>query len=351
MGCRDAAAIRHHRRRGNSTRDAATLAALSATAALTIWVAASQVAAPSTGALADAAREMLGPDVRVHTEAFPDEHPEAASAPGPGEESALLSWDLPRHEHARLRICRAAADCLERWVTFEPSDPEVERGRTLGFLVASVVLNQSAPAPQAVEPRRPPSLAPAPTTAARPLPAPRRDVVVVPHSPRRFPRGELTAAAVVSGLGDATTLGANLAVEYARSPRLRLGLSAELRFGELGAAQASSEIASLLARASYVLTRPGPSTWLGVSGGAGMYYFSASHFSADDREPDRQGRFLFGGTLGAIAGVDFNATSTLFCELGAEILSGKTTIFVHEEARASWPWAAPLARVGLRAAF
>ncbi len=345
-------ASRQPRKRGNSARGAATLAALTATAALTIWVAASQVAAPSTGALSEAAREMLGGDVRVQTETFPDEHPEAAAAPAAGEESALLSWDSPRHEHARLRICRTADACLERWVTFEPSDPELERGRTLGFLVASVLLNEAAAAPP--EPRAPPSPAPLASAPVKPvvaLPVPRLEPAQVIRPPRRFPRGELTAAAVVSGPGDSTTLGANLGADYAASPRLRLGLSGELRFGELGAVQASSEVASLLARASYVLLQPAASTWLGVSGGAGVYYLAASHFSSDDRVPDRQGRFLLGGTVGGIGGLDFNATSTLYCELGAEILSGKTTIFVHREPRATWPVAAALARIGLRAAF
>jgi hypothetical protein len=326
---------------------------LTATAALTIWVAASQVAAPSTGALSEAAREMLGADVRVRTETFPDEHPEAAAPPAAGEESALLSWDSPRHEHARLRLCRTAGDCLERWVTFEPSDPELERGRTLGFLVASLVLNQDAAAPSETRaaPSPPAPLAPAPVEPVIPLPVPRFEPARVTRPPRRFPRGELTAAAVISGPGDSTTLGANLGADYAASPRLRLGLSAELRFGELGSAQASSEVASLLARASYVLVQPAASTWLGVSAGVGTYYLAATHFSSDDRVPDRQGRFLFGGTLGGIGGIDFNATSTLYCEVGAEILAGKTTIFVHHDPRATWPIAGPLARIGLRAAF
>jgi hypothetical protein len=296
---------------------------------------------------------MLGADVRVRTETFPDEHPELAAPPAAGEESALLSWDSPRHEHARLRICRAPNDCLERWVTFEPSDPELERGRTLGFLVASVVLNQgpSARAEPRVAPESSAPRAPAAPVAAAPLAVPRAEPARVLPQPRRFPRGELTAAAVASGPGDATTLGANLGADYAASPRLRLGASGELRFGELSAAQASSEVAALLARASYVLVKPGANTWLGVSGGAGAYYVAVSHFSADDRVPKRHARFLFGGTLAATGGVDFNASSTLYFELGAEILAGKTTIFVHEEPRATWPLAVPLARLGLRAAF
>ncbi|HTQ03669.1 MAG TPA: hypothetical protein VMI54_07420, partial [Polyangiaceae bacterium] len=66
---------------------------MTATAALTIWVAASQVAAPSTGAMSQAAHELLGGDVRVRIETFPDDHPEAARPPAESEESALLAWE------------------------------------------------------------------------------------------------------------------------------------------------------------------------------------------------------------------------------------------------------------------
>jgi hypothetical protein len=305
--------------------------------------------------MSQAASEMLGANVHVRTETFPDEHPDAVRPPEPGEQSAMLSWDTARHEHARLRLCRATDDCLERWVAFEDSDPEVERGRTLGFLVAAVFLDESTASTPSTPP--PPSMpAPlgvsvTPSAPVTPSPAPRLEPREPARAPRRFPRGELTAAVAASGPGDGTTLGANLGADYAASLRFRVGLSGELRFGELSQAQASSQIASLLARTSYVLVEPESSPWLGVSAAIGLYHLSASHFSSDDLKPDRQGRFLLGGTLGALGGINFNSTSALYLDLGAELLSGKTTIVVHQEPRATLPLVNPLARVGLRAAF
>jgi hypothetical protein len=310
-------------------------------AALTIWVAASQVAAPSTGAMAQAASEMLGPDVAVRTEPFPDDQPGVVPPPERGSKSAVVSWDSPRHEHARLRLCRARDDCLERWVSFEPTDPDAERGRTLGFLAAAVFLETTpatgVPAPPPAAESQPP--APVTITAARPKPR------------RAFPRGEISAAVVASGPGDGTTLGASLAGDLALTAQFRMGLAGELRFGELGTAQASSRIGSLLARTSWLAWRPTQRTWVGFSLGLGLYQLSVSHFSSDDPEPDRKGRFLFGGNLGAMAGVDFNQTSSFFVELGTEVLTGKTTIFVHRKPHAVWPIVEPLARLGLRASF
>lgn len=284
--------------------------------------------------MAQAASEMLGPSVHVRTEAFPDEHPEAVTAPGSGERSAVLSWDSPAHEHARLRLCRTRDDCVERWVTFEASDPELERGRTLGFLTATVFLASASPQPT-------------PTLTAAPAPAPQ-----APAPPEReFPRGEISAAAAVSGPGTGTTLGAGLTVDYAFSRKFRAGVAGELRFGEVPEAQASSRVFSFVAHATFVAWRPTAGTWLGANVGLGGYQLLLSHFSSDDLEPDRQGRFLLGGTAGAIGGLDFNKSAGLYLELAAEILSGKTQFFVHEDLRATWPLVNPLARLGLRAAF
>jgi hypothetical protein len=282
--------------------------------------------------MSQAASEMLGPTVSVRTETFPEDHPEAVPAPASGERSAVVSWDSPQHEHARLRVCRAANDCVERWVTFETTDPELERGRTLGFLTASIFRESSQP-----------------KAAPTPVPAPARSNA--PKPPPEYPRGEISAAAVVSGPGTGTTLGASLAADYAFSMRFRLGLAAELRFGEVPEAQASSRIGSLLLRTTFVAFRPSRSAWLGADVGLGVYQLLVSHFSSDDLEPDRQGRFLFGGTVGAVGGLDFNKSSGVYLELGAEILSGKTGISVHDEERASWPVVNPTARLGIRAAF
>jgi hypothetical protein len=286
--------------------------------------------------MSQALGQMLGPSVRIRTETFPDEHPETVPAPARGEGTAVLSWDSPEHEHARLRVCRAPDDCLERWVTFESSDPEVERGRTLGFLAAAIVLEAL-----------PPRAAPEPTVAP-PVPAP---APAPPPAAPEFPRGEISAAAAVSGPGDGTTIGAGIEGDYAWSARLRFGLAAELRFGELASAQASSRIVSLVARTSFVALRPSRATWLGAALGVGGYQLLVSHFSSDDAAPNRQERFLLGGTVGALGGLDFSKNSGLYLELAAEILAGETDIYVHDEIRASWPVVNPLARLGLRTAF
>jgi hypothetical protein len=280
-----------------------------------------------------AASELLGPGVAVRTAAFPDQHPESVDPTPLGEESATLEWDAPAHEHAHLRFCRYERACSEHWLTFNAADPESERGRTLGFLLASLFA-QANPTP-----------APAPAPArALPRSAP------VPQRPE-FPRTELSAAVAAAGPGDGSGLGVRVAGAYATSREFRAGVGAEVRFGDLPDAEASTRIGAVAAQGAWLPWRPFAGLSLGGSASAGAYYLSISHFSSDDRRPDRQGRFLPGGTLTLVAALDLGHSSSVVLELGAEVLGGRTTLVVREQVRAVWPIVTPLLRLGILAGF
>lgn len=306
-----------------------------ASAALTIWIASSQIASPVTGAIARAAGEILGPSITVRTAAYPDGHPESARPPAGEERSVQVSWASASFEGAHLRLCRAADDCFERWVSFGAEDPELERGRTVGFLAAAVFL-ENAPQPEAPPP------APSPATPAR---EPLQTKPVVER------KGSVSAAASVAAPGDGTTVGARLAAGYAVAKSLRLGVAGEGRVGEVSAAQATSRIVALQLFGSLVVARPTPALWLGVELGLGAHQLSISHLSSDDPTPNRKSRWLFGGDLVGEVRLNLNEFSAAFLEPGVEVLSGKTEIDVHERTVATWPVAIPIVRLGLRAAF
>ena len=277
--------------------------------------------------MAQAASATLGPTIAVRTEGFPDDHPEAVRPPTEGERSALLSWDSPAHERARLRLCKSARDCSEEWLTFTAGDPETERGRTLGLLAASLFVD-SRPPPE------PPVVKPVVRVAAH-----------------EFPRAELSAKVAAVGPGDATGVGAAVGADYAPARAWRFGVAAEVRLGELGRAQANTRIAAGSAQVGVSLLHPARPLWLGLSGGVGAYYLSVSHFSSDDPSPDRQGRLLLGGTVAGTTEVDLGASSSVCLDLGAELLSGRTEVVVHQQIRGVWPLLVPLVRLGLRTGF
>lgn len=280
-----------------------------ASAALTIWIASNQLDLPITDAITSAASEILGPGVSVRAEAYADEHPEAVRAPEEGERSVQVSWESPRHESARLTLCRAARDCFERAVSFRADDPELERGRTVGFLATSVFL-ENVPRASAEAPRKQPVVPPPPRA---PSAAPER-------------KGSVSAAATIAAPGTGTSLGARLDADYAVFDPLRVGAGIEARFGEISAAQASARIVSAGLTCGWSTAHPSRALWLGVELGLGAYALSFSHLSSDDPAPDRESRLIFGGDLTAKLGLDINEFSSLFIQPGVEVLSGRTDI-------------------------
>ena len=313
---------------GVHARGATRLTTLATSLALTIWVASSQLAQPVTDAMVRAASEVLGPSVTVRVAEFSGDQPESLPVRA-GERSVRVTWSSERHESAHLTLCRTSNDCFERSVAFEAQDPELERGRTLGFLAAAVFLEES-PRPTRAEPR-----------AAPP-----------PSAPVRLePRFFASAAVALAAPGDATTFGAELGASYAPLHPVRLGVAFELRFGELTAAQANSRVGAALASLEYVVFEPSRAVWLGVGLRAGAYELSLSHLSDDDPAPVRKARWLFGGDAALVLGYRVGGSASLFAAPGVEVLSGWTEVVVHEAVQVTWPVAIPLFRLGFQAAL
>src|SRR6187455_3337000 len=104
---------------------------------LVIATLALETGAPATSAAADAARTSLGPNVEVRVEA----NSTLAEAPKPPalEGFVMLRWDSPEHRRARL-LCYLPEErrWVDREIAFRPEDPELERGRAIGFVIASI---------------------------------------------------------------------------------------------------------------------------------------------------------------------------------------------------------------------
>ena len=113
-------------------------------ATLVVLVAAGAARDPTTVAMTAAARDALGGaavEVR-ETRVLPnDEAALAAEANVHAEAVVEVGWADGRHRQAtlRLHIATAGGRWIERVVRFKPSDAYAERGRTLGFAVASML--------------------------------------------------------------------------------------------------------------------------------------------------------------------------------------------------------------------
>jgi hypothetical protein len=308
-------------------------------ALVVIWTLASDLSTPGTNAMTGAASEALGPDTALRVEAAPD--PEGMRLSDAGDASAVvrLSWDEAEHRRARI-LCffRRSQRWIDREVVFDASDPERERGRTLGFLLASMVINASSE-PEAAAKQGPPN---EPERAGR-------ESATQNSSGRpaatRVPASVLAASAEVTSAGAASGYGFWIGVERAVVGReLWIGGGAHARFGYIAPAQASSRLLGLGLHMSWLPVQAGRLT-VGSRIGGSLAQLSAT------TSLETQNRVLPSAEVLALAGYRLSPGSVLSAQAGGEFLSGVTRISVAEKQVATWPWAAVLLRVGIETAF
>jgi hypothetical protein len=181
---------------------------------LVILLAAGEAASPTAAAMAQGARDAFAgvvaevqesPTVPTDADALAVEsqsHPDAV---------AELIWHDADRRNASLRVhLRQSHRWIERSFRFGPSDPPVERGRTLGFAVASI-LPELAARPGATGTAPTATAAAPPTAPASPPPGTSRTSTPATSTPTAATAGPSrpatapTAAAATAG-GSATAL-------------------------------------------------------------------------------------------------------------------------------------------------
>jgi len=116
---------------------------------LIVLVAAGAAGDPTTVAMKGATRDALGGalvEVREARGAAPDDDAALATETSAHADAVVeLGWTDPRHRQATLRVHIASAGrWIERVIAFRPSDAPTEKGRTLGFAVASMLPDAAA---------------------------------------------------------------------------------------------------------------------------------------------------------------------------------------------------------------
>lgn len=307
-----------------------------------------------------AVQRVLGPDAHVQTDLVAEDPPDAeALARAPDADGVVELSFTPGGQKARLH-CYVAREkrWLDREISFGESHGSArnevsERGRLLGFAVATMYAaeseSESEPAPEAA----PPSAAVAPVK-----PVEKASSVAGgdrgSHRPGPRSRGRAAefGAIISSGLGGpASGIGA--------SAGFRLGLVGPLwgrlfiggRAGNVPAAQASTRTV-LLGGGLVVGLLPQTSPFeLGLRADAFASYFDASHLSEDDLEPDLRSRWQAGADLVAEGGFRFTPNAGVFLGAGLEAMLGKTEIYTHRSRVAVIPPFRAIAELGFRTRF
>jgi hypothetical protein len=353
-------------RRGSRDADSyATTTATTSTlvlAALTVLisVALGDARDASTDAILRAVREVLEADAKIEIRER-DRAPsdaEATAADAAPAETALadVRWLDGSKTRARLRVhVRGAARWLERDLGFDTADAPTERGRALGFAIASMLPSTRVAERIVAPPTMPPPAPSAPLANSAIANANANTTALSAASAPRAISGSIYAAAVIAtGIaGSAGSLGATLAGEWRLSPRLGLRLVASLREGEVAAAQVSALYGGGGAGISLALI--GPTTrrpfGLGARLDALLQYQSLAHFSADDPSPIRKSRFLPGADLFTEATWAVTEGAAIVGAVGVEAAFGTTFVFTRRMRVAEISVVRLAGEVGVRAQF
>lgn len=227
----------------------------------------------------------------------------------------------------------------DRDIGFSDRDRPEERGRTLGFAVASMM--PDAPPPPVV-----------PVTPVLPV-RPEQPPVAPPLVPRRW-YGAVDAMGVGAvGLGGAGGgWGAMLAGVYQPRAPWGLRLAVSPRFGEIVAAKANT--ITVVTSLGVTLQVGAPRPWT-VGFGARVdvlaAYVEVTHFSPDDVVPDRQSRWLAGFDAAIEGTLRLAPALSFVLALGIEGFFGSTDVYVRGQPAATMSPLRLLGEAGIRARF
>jgi hypothetical protein len=299
---------------------------------LIVAIAASELSSPRTAAILKTAHEVLGRDMTVQVEVFqPDGTRGQAVNDHPTSAYAWLSWDYPEHRVAHLR-CYVPEDqrWIQRDVTFAEGDPDSERGRTVGFVIASIFVEVRSPQPQ---------------------PAERVPAIPQSFKPSSGRRTLIAAAASLAAPGDATSFGAWVGAERALSRIFWLGLAGDARLGAVNQAQASTRFLSIGALATVRLFPQRGPGWWGGQAFVGAEQLTFIHLSEDDPAPVTETAWVPKVEMLVHGNFDLSGSSFLFVDMGANYRFGSTDVYVHQLVKAHIPAWVGIGRVGVGTRF
>jgi hypothetical protein len=316
-------------------------------ASTVVVVVAAGVADDSADTMDRALRSVLGPDATVTVRrALPtDDERTLGSLLDESGASLVGVVSVEGDSRARLHFRRRGeAQWVDRELRFEAEDAAAERGRTIGYALASGVPADSAPSPT------PPSTpTPPPKEGASRVEADerRRDVDVT----RRFALdlvGAVASAVGGYGGGGGGAVGGRLAL--GRSLGIRVALGA--RAGEVAPAQASSRTYLVAGGVTWQTWTDAERT-LGVGARLDVAALGeeVAHLSADDPAPDRRLRIVPGGDLAAEGTWRFARDAAFVGALGSEVALGETDVFVKRRQVGSLVPVRILGELGFRVTF
>jgi len=315
-----------------------------------ILVARGEAGDSTTRGAVRAARELLGSEldvkVRENDVLASDEQAIELGKAMSANAVVQLSWESADHREARIHFhFEPRPGWNDRLIVFSAGDDPAERGRTIGFAVASMM---PASTPSSDAPPRPAGVARQerenPAWSASPS---------EPAAPRRG-RGSLDVVgpAATGIMGEASGWGGAASGRwFFRAPfAVRAGFSA--RTGQIAIAEAVSLHIHLAAGLAWSPTFAAETPF---DFGARLSFLAMreqlTHFDYDDPTPVPASRWLPGAEVAVEGSWRFNPTAGLVAAAATEVAFGHTDVTMHREKVATIPPIRLVLQAGVRASF
>lgn len=312
-----------------------------------------------TPAMERALRVALGDDAQIVIEDAPAPSDDAvlarardAHASGVG----VVTWS-DHERRATIHFARPAEGRFaDREIRFDAGDAPDERGRTVGFAIASMLPEEAlAEPPRPPPPEPPPAVAPPSTSAPAAVDAPRsaeRDAATPVHALLDGPSVEAAAVAAAAPSGYGGGIGGGLAVRLPLGDALRLRAGASGRVADIEPASATSRV--LTGDLGLAWQHPLDRERRVLAGARVAFVVQRHelvHFSADDAAPVRRARWLPGGAAAIELAYRFAGQAALTAAAGAELVAGRSAVFVHDREVATVAPLRTTAELGVRVYF
>lgn len=316
---------------------------MSPTAVLVVLIISNAGADPVAPALEEAARELLGENAKIRVVVTANELPDGAALERAGSADGLVELVWNEHRQSALLHCYVARD--ERWVdrkvSFDDDDEAPQRGRLLGFAIASMFPRLVARSAAAGAPREG-------------LPISRDSMASVPGEPRAAEQGlelELGATAMTSVRGAADAVGAVIGVRLRLVRALSLHASAGARMGEISAAQATTREATGALGLAWLASPADSAVQLGLRADIVASWLVVERPLASGGELETRSRWTSGGAALVEGGYRFLGALGTYGGVGAEVLLTPTDLYTQGRFRAKLPTFRLVGELGLRARF
>lgn len=306
----------------------------------------------STRTIEQALRAALGPDavivMRTTATGATDDALAASATADHTTLVSVVSWSDQQRRATIHFVTPPEGRWSDREIRFDAADAAPERGRTIGFALASMVPAEALATRDRPEAPRPPALVPPPDVLPPQMPG--EVLAPLPRAHRMGVDASGLAASGLGGFGGGVGAVVGFRAPFAGALAGRVAVGA--RTGEIGPAQATSRVISGGLGVAWQPWLDGRRRWaVGARIDALVLHQAVSHFSGDDPTAVDQARFLPGFDAALEGTFRFAESAAVVGAFGTEAALGTTRVVVKGREVASLPPGRLFAEVGLRLLF